>query len=429
MHQTKHIIDRSKMPDIHVPKNLTLPAYEKIQLKNGMPVYLINMGVQEVVRVEWVFNAGRWHESQKHVARFTNRMLREGTTKFSSLELSEQLDFLGINFRNVSTVDHASLSVISLNKYLPDALDIVEQMLKYPAFHQHELEILINNQKEKLRVDLQKNEFIADQKMNVLLYGENHPYGYESEEKNYDVVNTDLLRAHHAACYNAANGFIMVSGLLPENIVPLLEQRYGGDDWKGVKLPERKLPFEPTSDFIYEEKKPDAYQSAIRFCSETIGKTHPDYLKLSITNTILGGYFGSRLMSNIREEKGYTYGIYSGITNSLRSSYFFISTEVGVDVSDDAVQEIISEINRLKNEPVSEAELELVRNYLTGKLLGNFDSPFNVAAAYKNLFVYGLDTDYLHRMMQTIHAVTAEDFKEMANKYFDLEKMYRIVIG
>src|SRR5690606_30833675 len=110
MHQTKHNIDRSKMPDIHVPKNLTLPAYEKLQLKNGMPVYLINMGVQEVVRVEWVFDAGRWHESQKHVARFTNRMLREGTTKFSSLELSEQLDFLGINFRNVSTVDHASLS-------------------------------------------------------------------------------------------------------------------------------------------------------------------------------------------------------------------------------------------------------------------------------------------------------------------------------
>src|SRR5690606_16605718 len=124
----------------------------------------------------------------------------------------------------------------SLNKYLPDALDIVEQMLKHPVFHQHELEILINNQKEKLRVDLQKNEFIADQKMNVLLYGENHPYGYESEEKNYDAVNTDLLRAHHAACYNASNGFIMVSGLLPDNIVSLLEERFGGDDWKGVKL-------------------------------------------------------------------------------------------------------------------------------------------------------------------------------------------------
>jgi len=417
------------MPDIILPKKLTLPPYEKLTFENGMTVYVVSSGVHEVCKVEWVFDAGRWFEPQKHVARFANRMMREGSSKYSSKELSEQMDFWGASFKNSSTVDHGNFSVLTLNKHLPAVLELIEDMLKRPTFPQQELEISIRNNKEKLRVDLQKNEFIADQKMNLLLYGENHPYGYESEEKNFDLVNIDLLKSHFQKTYNASNCFLFVSGKISDDIIKQLEKYFGGNDWKGEKNPASDLPFEPFAEKKLTERKKDALQSAIRFCSESIGKSHPDYQKLSMLNTVFGGYFGSRLMSNIREDKGYTYGIYSGITNTLRSSYFHVSTEVGVEVSDNAVKEIIFEMNRLKEELIDKEELDLVRNYLTGKLLGNFDTPFSAAAMYKNLFTYGLDVDYLHSLMNTIHSVTAEDLREMANKYFNTDDMYQIVIG
>jgi zinc protease len=422
-------LDRSIMPAVKLPNRLVLPPYEKTQLTNGMTVYLINAGVQDVCKVEWVFDAGRWQESQKHVGRFTNRILKEGSSKYPSFEISEKLDFLGANFRNFSSVDHGNISVISLNKYLPQVFEIIEDVIKRPAFSEKELQMLITNSKEKLKVEKEKNEYLADEQMSTAMYGNTHAYGYTSEEKNYDLVNVDLLKTHHQSFYNAANGFIIVSGKIEKDFLPLLEKHFGGDDWKGTAKNIQAQATHPSAEKILIDKKKDALQSAIRICVPMIGKRHADFKKLSVLNTILGGYFGSRLMSNIREDKGYTYGIYSGITNMINDSFFHVSTEVGVDVAQNAVDEIIYEINRLKNEPVDAEEIDLVKNYLTGKMLGNLDTPFSIALSYKNLFTYGLEIDYLNEMMETIHTVTAQDLQEMANKYFNVDEMYQIVVG
>ena len=167
-------LDRSIMPAVKLPQQLILPPYEKTQLSNGMIVYLINAGVQDVCKIEWVFNAGRWQESQKHVSRFTNRILKEGSSKYPSFEISEKLDFLGANFRNFSSVDHGNISVISLNKYLPQVFEIVEDIIKRPSFSEKELQLLITNSKEKLKVDKEKDEYLADEKMSEAQYGNTH---------------------------------------------------------------------------------------------------------------------------------------------------------------------------------------------------------------------------------------------------------------
>jgi predicted Zn-dependent peptidase len=422
-------LDRSIMPEVKLPKQLLLPKYEKTQLSNGLLVYLINAGVQDVCKVEWVFNAGRWQEAQKHVGRFTNRILKEGSSKYASFEISEKLDILGASFRNFSSVDHGNISVVSLNKYLPQVFEIVEDVIKRPAFSEKELQLLITNSKEKLKVEKEKNEYLADEQMSEALYGNTHAYGYGSEEKNYDLVNVDLLKTHHQSFYNAANGFIIVSGKIEKDLLPLLEKHFGGNDWKGTAKSIEAKTTHPSAEKILIDKKKDALQSAIRICVPTIGKRHVDFKKLSVLNTILGGYFGSRLMSNIREDKGYTYGIYSGITNMLHDAFFHVSTEVGIDVAENAVNEIIYEINRLKNELVNTEEIDLVRNYLTGKMLGNLDSPFSIAMTYKNLFAYGLEVDYMNELMETVHTITANDLQEMANKYFNVDEMYQIVVG
>jgi predicted Zn-dependent peptidase len=417
------------MPEIRLPAKLSLPPYQTVAFPNGMKIYVINNPNHELCKVEWIFNAGRWYEPLKGVALFTNRLLREGSSKFNSREIAEKLDFIGATLHTTSTVDHASISLTALNKHFQDALIVVEDIIKRPVFDENELEIVIRNKKQRLRVDLQKVEFVADQKMNVLLYGENHPYGYEDEEKNYEAINPSLLRNFHQKHYTPSNGFMLVSGKVTDEILKLLEKFFGDTDWKGSKVDAPDIPFQPASQRIFKQTKKGAFQTAIRFCLTTIGKAHTDYHRLSVLNTILGGYFGSRLMTNIREDKGYTYGIYSGITHSVRSSYLYIATEVGKTVSNEAVKEIIFEIERLKKETVSEEELQVARNYLIGKLVGNFDTPFHVASVYKNLFIHGLDIEYLHAYMDTIRSVSPEALHDMANRYFDIDKMYQILIG
>lgn len=422
-------LDRSKIPAISIPKKLNLPKYDKIYLSNNLPVYIIEAGVQDVCKIEWVFNAGRWYESQKHVSRFTNRMLKEGTTNYSAAVIAEKIDFWGATFRNSSSVDHGNFSLVCLNKYLHEVLPVVSEVLQQPVFPEKELTTIIRNSKEKLKIDLQKNDYLADQKMNAALYGNTHAYGYDSEAKNYDVIKIDLLKQHYDNFYHAGNGFLLLSGKINDEVLQQIERYFGGKEWS-KKVPEIPVKLiEPETSKIIIEKKPDSFQSAIRICKSIIGKTHKDYQKLSVLNTILGGYFGSRLMSNVREDKGYTYGIYSGITNMLHNSFFYVSTEVGVDVAENAVNEIIFEIKRLQSETVDAEEVELVQNYLTGKMLGNFDTPFNIAAAYKNLFIYGLDIDYFHALIDTIHSITPEDLIKMANQYLNVDDMYQITIG
>lgn len=423
------ILDRSISPAISIPKKLNLPKYEKIYLSNNLPVYVIQAGVQDVCKIEWVFNAGRWYENQKHVSRFTNRMLKEGTANYTAAAIAETIDFWGATFRNSSSVDHGNFSLVCLNKYLHEVLPVISEVLQQPVFPEKELATIIRNSKEKLKIDLQKNEYLADQKMNVALYGNTHAYGYDSESKNYDAIQVDLLKQHYQNFYHAANGFLLVSGKINENVLQQIEKHFGGKEWrKNMPAIAHKI-IEPEKSKIIIDKKPGSFQSAIRLCKSVVGKTHKDYQKLSILNTILGGYFGSRLMSNIREDKGYTYGIYSGITNMLHDSFFYVSTEVGVDVAENAVNEIIFEIKRLQNEKVAAEEIELVQNYLTGKMLGNFDTPFNIAAAYKNLFIYGLDIDYFHSLIDTIHHISPDDLIEMANQYLNVDEMYQITIG
>lgn len=422
-------LNRTQIPAIEIPKTITLPPYKKIHLSNGMPVYVINSGVHEITKIEWIFNAGRWFETDKHVSRFTNKMLKEGTHSFSSAQIAEEIDFYGANFSNVSNADFSSISLLSLNKHLNHLMPLVEEIIKQPSFPEHELAIKLNNSLEKLKLDKEKIEYLADEKMGFSLFGVDHPYGYISSEENYKKINIPLLKKHHQNYYNANNAVIFLAGKINDEVLNLLEKHFGQNDWKGTTASFDEKPFAPSHIKIVKEKKEKALQTALRVAFPIIEKTHPDYITLSMLNTILGGYFGSRLMSNIREEKGYTYGIYSGLAQLKKSAYCYISTEVGVNFGEAALHEIIFEIERLKRELISQEEIELVKNYLTGKLLSNFDTPFHVANQYKNLLLFGLDVDYYHRWLDTIHSMKAEMLQEVAQKYYNINEMHQIVLG
>jgi predicted Zn-dependent peptidase len=178
--------------------------------------------------------------------------------------------------------------------------------------------------------------------------------------------------------------------------------------------------------FLHKE---GALQSAIRIGRRIITRSHPDYPGLSVLNTLLGGYFGSRLMSNIREDKGYTYGIGSAVVSLSAAGYFFISTEVGADVTSAALDEIYKEVELLRREAVDQEELAMVRNYMMGSFLKGIDGPFALIDRFKTIHLSGLDYDYFDRYLRTLESIGPEELKDLAVRYFDRNDLCELVVG
>jgi predicted Zn-dependent peptidase len=208
-----------------------------------------------------------------------------------------------------------------------------------------------------------------------------------------------------------------------------LDTLFGGNDWSGV--PSDRLLAEAVSPdqkqhFMHKE---GAMQSAIRMGSLAFGRSHPDFAGMKVLNAILGGYFGSRLMNNLREDKGYTYGIGSALVPLLKGGFFVISGEVGAGVTKQALIEIKSELNRLCDEQVPESELSLVRNYLMGEMLRSVDGPFAQAGLYRELIEDNLDISHFEELIDTIQHINAQRLQDLAEKYLNPEGLYTLVVG
>jgi predicted Zn-dependent peptidase len=221
----------------------------------------------------------------------------------------------------------------------------------------------------------------------------------------------------------------MMAGKVSDDVVKLVEKHFDDKNWAKPAPPDVTRAITPSSGFKHRVKMPHSVQSSIRIGKRLFNKTHPDFQKMQVLNVLLGGYFGSRLMSNIREEKGFTYGIHSGLASLIHDGYFFISTEVGSEVTDNALNEIYKEIDRLRSKPVPDEELDLVKNYLSGKILSGLDGPFRLADYYQGLIIYGLDIEYIHQLLNTIKTVTSQQLQELANKYLNTEGMFEVVVG
>jgi predicted Zn-dependent peptidase len=284
--------------------------------------------------------------------------------------------------------------------------------------------------KQKLAVNLTKCDFVANRHIDKFLFGEFHPYGRVSNMLAYDALQTESLKAFYKKHYTYNNCKIFIAGNLPENIIPLLNQYFGSTKWNGEELIVRpELPVLPA-----EEKKfrifndENGVQGAVRIARPFPNRYHPDFGKMLVLNTIFGGYFGSRLMSNIREEKGYTYGIHSQIYNFRQVSGINIQTEAGRDVCEATVTEVYKEMERLKNEEIPEEELSLVRNFMIGSILGDLDGAFHVIQRWKNLILNDLDENYFYNNIRIIKTITAAELQQLAQQYYNKEDFYELIV-
>ncbi len=423
------MIDRTIAPALREIEKITLPNVERLELSNGIPVWCINAGTQEVTKIEWIFDAGRWQEPRRAVAATTGKLLREGTVTKSSQQIAEAIEFCGASFNSDAAVDYSIVSLFTLNKHLPALLPLLHEVITQPSFPENELNTHIQKSKQRLMVSLQKVDFLAHKEFNERLYGINHPNGYTTSAEDYDSINVEMLRNFHHQTYQPTGCKIILAGKIADGTLKMLDEFFGKEIKSHSNGARKSYSTQTDLQRKFFAEKRDAVQSAIRIGKFFVNKLHADFAKLRVLNTILGGYFGSRLMSNLREDKGYCYGIHSGISSYIHDSNFFVSTEVGKDVTDNAVKEIYSEINRLRTEPVGDEELHLVKSYLLGVLLADADGPFNIAEIVRGLVVYGLDESHFNRNIEQIKSVTSEELMMLADHYLDPDSMIEVISG
>ena len=423
-------MNRTLAPEINLIESITLPKVETVTLDNGVPVYILNEGDQAVVKIELMFKAGKWFEEKNLVADLTNRMLREGTQKQNAKQLADVFDYYGANFNNAAGFETGGASLYSLTKHVDNLLPMFYEIFTESVFPENELSTIVTNRKQRLSVDLKKNDFVASREFVNALYGKNHPYGRVTEPENFENISINDLKSFYKKYYTASNLTIIVSGKFDDSLIKKMNQYFGNKNWIGEKANENiSHVVESSSQLIHHTEKADSVQSAIAIGNLSINKTHPDFQKLSVLNTLFGGYFGSRLMSNIREEKGYTYGIHSSFASYPHGGFIEISSEVGKDVREATMKEIAYEINVLRTELIDDEELQVVKNYLCGKILRSIDGPMKFSETLKGLLIYKQDLSYIQELLKTIRVVTSEELLELANKYFDYDKMYKVTVG
>jgi predicted Zn-dependent peptidase len=371
-----------------------------------------------------------YHQPATLIASTTNSLLESGTRSFTANQISDGVDFYGSFLEVQVEQDFATITLFSLNKYLVQSLAFIEEIVKYPTFPENEFKIHISNKKQKHAINSQKVNVLAKRKFTELLFGPAHPYGVDVKDTDFNRINTDELRSFFNARYGSGNCTIIASGNLPANLNDLLNKFLGAEKW-GVATAPKEVPVTAQTTPLRQHlvHKEDAIQSAIRVGRILFNKTHPDYFNFQVLNTILGGYFGSRLMANIREDKGYTYGIGSGINNLVHSGYFYISTEVGADVTAPTLREIYGEIKILREKQVETHELETVRNYILGNFLRSVDGPFALADKFKSIWEYGLQYSYFDDYFNAVKSVTPVELRELANKYLQEKDLIECVAG
>ena len=423
-------MDRTIQPEIQPLKNFHIQTPVRTTLPNGIPLTVINAGEQEVVRMDVLFSGGRWQQSQKLQALFTNRMLREGTTKYTAATIAEKLDYYGSWLELSSSSEYAYITVYSLNKYLAKTLEVVESMINEPLFPQKELQTILDTNIQQYLVNTSKVDFLAHRSLLKSLYGEQHPCGKIVMEEDYHTITPEVLREFYERYYHSGSCSIFLSGKVTDDIISRVTDIFGIPFGQyQLQMPKSSFPFAAIPEKRIFTEREDAMQSAVKMGCTTITREHPDYPKLRVLMTLFGGYFGSRLMSNIREDKGYTYGISAGVVFYPDSGLLIVSTETDNEYVEPLIQEVYHEIDRLHLDPVSAEELRIVRNYMLGEMCRSYESPFSLSDAWIFIATSGLKDDYFARSLQAVNEITPAEIQDLAQRYLCKETLKEVIAG
>jgi predicted Zn-dependent peptidase len=425
------ILNRTTEPDISIPDTVSFKEVEETILKNNTSLYVLNAGTQDLCRIEVIFKAAEIHSSIPLVATAVNDLLDSGTKNKTAFEIAESFDYYGAYLQTESNPDYTSVKLYTLNKHLPKTLPLLKEILTDAIFPADELETYKQQNYQRLKINNEKVDYLARKKFYASIFNPQHPYGYEINEGHYKSLSSDLLLDFYQKSYPLNNSFVLVSGKFSNKDLIVIENHF--EDYPVSDNKSSTLYTAPQQSFIAHQKinieKENAVQSAIRIGRSWHDKTQPDFQQMIITTTILGGYFGSRLMKNIREDKGYTYGIGCSVSSFLQLGFISISTQVGKDVCERAIIEIYKEIEMLRTTTVGLEELTLVKNYLFGTFQRSIDGAFALADKFKNIKVFDLGYDYYYNYLKLLKDATPDMVQKTAVDHLNPENLFEVAVG
>jgi predicted Zn-dependent peptidase len=418
------MLDRSQAPASLPGFDISIPRAES-SINRNTHFHWIIAGKQPVVRIEVIFRkGGSIHDIYQGQGFLTNKMLLHGTSQLTTAAIAEELDRYGAFVRLSPSFDDPSMELYCLTRHLDKVLPTFAQLISDSVFPDDEFDLVQRIAIENLQLQNARNSILATKAFRNRIFGDSHPYGRIMTEEHLAALKSSDLRSFYKERLGTFE--VIVSGNYADSekakIIEHLSSGPVEDD------EEFNFKAESIIGEFYNEKT-SSLQTSLRIGHQLPGKGHPDYPKLRVCIHALGGYFGSRLMKNIREDKGYTYGIYASVVTLIHGSYLSIGADVQKQHRQAAIEEVYMEIQRLQNDPLPEEELLMVRNHMLGSFQSELDSPFSLSGKFKAVYLYGLGYDYYDRFIDTVKTVTAEDIRLMAVKYLHYADFTEVSVG
>lgn len=418
------MINRTLTPELNEIDQIDFIKPSIFDISSSVKLYSMCEVPNQTSRLDLYFNAGTIL-GEIGTASFVNSLLLSGTNTKTSIEINNEIDSLGAFFESSVTNENALVSIYALKENMLAVLSILKDAIENVAFLEHEVIELVNDRKQKFRIGMEKVSYLAQRSFQQKLF--NHPiYGRIAEESDFENVSISTLKRFHKDHYlHGLTKVVLIGAFSTDEIDEVIDMT---GNWAMDALPnfDEKCQNEPSKTHVNKEQ---AVQTAIRVGRMLFNKKDPDFIDFQILNTILGDYFGSRLMTNIREDKGYTYGIGTMVAELTEMGYFLVATEVGSDKKDATLHEIQFEFNRLQTELVSEDELQLVKNYMLGQLLKSADGPYAMMDLFLQVEPFNIGLEYYNQCIESINTITPERIQELAIKYLNWDKMTIVTAG
>lgn len=431
----EELLDRSKPPVPGPPKDVQFPDYFDTTLPGGINLLVIENNKIPAVSVRLVFkNAGSYFDGGKYgLASLTAELLTKGTKNRSATQIAEEIDFIGGNLSSGSDWDGSYVSLSLLKKHLETGIGVLADVVLNPVFSEDEISRV---KEQRLSSILQAKDDagnLTDKMFNKVLYG-SHPYAFPAEGTEESIKQMtkadyeDFYRSHYLP---QSLILAFVGNITKEEAIQIVNEKFSA--WSSPTQENTDLKVyliddtKPNSVNIVN--KPGAVQSNLRVGHIGISRNNPDFIAVTVMNTILGGYFGSRINYNLREKHGYTYGARSGFNAKIYPADFSVDADVRNDVTDTSVSLVIEELNRIIKEEVTDEELQTVKNYLTGVFPLQLETANSVASRVINLKLYNLPKDYYNKYISSINSLTKQDILDAAKKYIHPDKLYIVISG
>lgn len=420
------MLDRSIAPDFVTTKHVDFQSPEKIQLAGGLPVFLFNGGKQAVTRIEIVFPAGRWFEPSPGIAHFTAKVLAEGSKSFNTRQIAEILDINGAHLETVSGFDYATITLHCLSDKLDTVLPVLIDILNYPTFPVNELEKQKDIYKQNLAINLEKNGYVSGKLIREKLFGLNNPYGRDLGIDEIQQLTAEELNNNYLNNYIQPKVFI--AGLLNKDQEDILFNSLEQIEFRNINKVNNNYHKLDVSERVLIDKV-QSIQTSVRLAAHSVNRENPDYFNLLIFNQIFGGYFGSRLMKNIREEKGLTYGIHSAVHTLRNGSYFSVNAEVNKQNRELVIDEIYKEREAISISLIPQNEFKAAINNFIGSIQSEMSTIFAHADKFKVIELNGLDTNHNQKLIEFAAGITSTQLNDFINRYIKTLRFQEVIVG